>query len=599
MAKSDVKHDKAAEVEAKEKVDVSMEPTAKPEPEKTAGKANAKLHHRLLSWYKSHKKISIPVTVILVVLIIFVIPFSRYNVLGLVMKKNFTIQVIDSETKGPVSGATVSLGPVSGQTDANGKAVLKAKVGPHTFMISKKYYSDKQAVETVPILSEKNVPSVRLTATGRQVKINITNTISKKPVANATIEVADITAQTDASGNTMIVLPPGVSQQKGTLTADGYNDKDVTVNISDKEVAQNNFTLTSAGKIYFLSKRTGVINLMKSDLDGTNQTVVVAGTGKEDASDTILLASRDWKYLAFKSKRDDGLAKLYYIDTSVDKLNTLDEGDANFTMIGWSGDNFIYQVDRNGFSNWQPNRSALKSFNAVAGKLAVLNQTDASGTDQYNYAYETYGAAYLIDNTLAFSKTWQIYMYDANQISQKQAAIYSINVDGTNFKSLKGFAYDHNPYNAYVYISSELYEPREIYYSVSVNGSATAYLKYVNGSLTADSGIADAYNKFSYPTYLLSPSGKQTFWVEQRDGQSAMLVGDQDGNNAKVMAILPSQYQNYGWYSDDYLLVSKSNSELYIMLASGVKDESGLIKVTDYHKPAYNFYGYGGGYGGL
>jgi len=40
------------------------------------------------------------------------------------------------------------------------------------------------------------------------------------------------------------------------------------VQVTDQAVPANTFSVTPAGKLYFLSKRTGQINVMKSDLDG-------------------------------------------------------------------------------------------------------------------------------------------------------------------------------------------------------------------------------------------------------------------------------------------------------------------------------------------
>src|SRR5205085_4643278 len=116
--------------------------------------------------------------------------------------------------------------------------------------------------------------------------------------------------------------------------------------------------------VYFLSKASGKIDIIKTNLDGTDRKTVLAGTGKEDQRNTVLLASKDWKYLALQSRRDSKLAKLYLIDTSTDKLSTIDEGDADFVLAGWKNHYFIYEVDRNGKNVWETNQQALKSFNA-------------------------------------------------------------------------------------------------------------------------------------------------------------------------------------------------------------------------------------------
>lgn len=586
----------AVEAETKSKPEIANEPLPK------SSKPNdfkSKLA-RFKGWYLAHKKLAIPLTVVAVALLILAIPWTRYKSLGLVLKKDYSIQVIDSTTGNPVSGATVGYGSISAQTDGSGTAKLKhIKVGPHSFAVAKKYYKDGHISATVPILSQKKAPKLELVATGRQVKVNIVNTINKKAIYNVNIKVADITAKTDSSGNAILVLPPGVAQQKAELSLDGYVTSAVVIKVSDSKIEENKFTLTPAGKIYFLSKRTGKIDVMKSNLDGTDQQVVLAGTGKEDDTDTILLASRDWKYLALKSIREGDKAKLYWIDTSTDKLNTLDEGDAEFTVVGWSGNTFIYKVVRNSVADWQANKAALKSFDAKTAKLTILNQTSGVGDGPNNYGREYYSGEFIIDDSVVFSKIWYAYS-ESNPflLAGKQLGIYSINVNGSGFKTLKTFVYATN----YGYsLNSVLYKPKEIYYALYAD-SGQYYFEYNNGEFKEDANLKDSYDKFvnsPYPTYLLSPSGKQTFWREARDGKSSLLVGDSDGKNEKEITKLSEEFQNYGYYTDDYILVSKKSSELYIMPASGVKAESELIKITDYHKPAYVFYGYGGGYGGL
>lgn len=586
----------AESAEAKSEVDAAESPVP---PELPA--RNSRLS-RFKNWYKTHKKLAIPLTILVIVLLILAIPITRYQSLGLVLKKDYSIQVIDSSTKDPVSGATVTFGSISAQTDGSGIAKLnKVKVGPHQFSVSKKYYKDGSLTSTVPLLSQKDTPQHELTATGRQVKVSIINTINKKPLSDVKIKVADIAAQTDSKGDAALVLPPGVAEQKAELSLDGYVTSSVVIKVSENKVEENKFNLAPAGKVYFLSKRTGKIDVMKSNLDGTDQQIVLAATGKEDDADTILLASRDWKYLVLKSKRDDGKPKLYWIDTSTDKLNTLDEGDADFTVIGWSEHYFNYRVHRNSVGNGQPNRQALKSFNAENAKLAILNQT-AGATNDSGYAHEVFSNFFIIDDTLVFEKTWDRsydYYGGANPVIGKSAGIYSIRVDGTGFKTLKTLPYDDS--NDYYYFSSVLYAPKEIYYRVYVN-DAYKYYEYDNGAFKEDDGLKEAYDKFvgsTYPTYLLSPSGKQTFWVQPRDGKHSFLVGDDEGQNEKEIAKLEDKFQNYGYYTDEYALISKNSSELYVIPSFGVKDVAELVKITDYHRPDYVFYGYGGGYGGL
>jgi hypothetical protein len=73
----------------------------------------------------------------------------------------------------------------------------------------------------------------------------------------------------------------------------------------------------------------------------------------------------------------------------------------------------------------------------------------------------------------------------------------------------------------------------------------------------------EKFNK-SYPTFLISPTGDNTFWYEARDGKNSLFVGDSRGDKGNEVATL-SEYTPYGWYSDGYILVSKNGSELYIL----------------------------------
>jgi len=177
------------------------------------------------------------------------------------------------------------------------------------------------------------------------------------------------------------------------------------------------------------------------------------------------------------------------------------------------------------------------------------------------------------------------------QVPGKQNTLSSINVDGTNSKVLKSVD------AAQSYFSNlKLYKPGQLYFGVysSTNTNTTYYKLDTSGNITQSNTITgDSINQ-TYPTDLVSPSGSQTFWSEQRDGKNTLLVGDYSGNNGKQVATL-SDYSPYGWYTDKYLLVSKDSSELYIMPVAGGTP----LKITDYYKPSINYQGYGGGYGGL
>ncbi len=568
--------------------------------EKPNSSSSSSRWQRFRGWYLAHKKWSIPLSVLTALLLLLAIPATRYPLAGLALKKDFTLQVTDQATNTPVSGANVSSGSTNVLTDGNGKANLRLAVGRHSVSIVKKYYQDRQADILVPILGQKTLPVITAQATGRQVKITVKNVVSGKSLPDVNIKVLDITAKTDKDGKALIVLPAGIATQKATLALGGYNNADVNIKVSDVVVAENNFTIAPAGKVYFLSKLSGKIDVVKSNLDGTGRETVLAGTGREDNQNTVLLASRDWKYLALLSRRDSDLAKLYMIETGSDKVTAVDEGNANFSLIGWSDSNFVYQVDRLGYQLWQPKAHVLKSYSAVNKKIITLDETDAQGSSNLNYNYENFSGVYVIGQRVVFAKSWYSTYSDNASLSDNQLGIYSISLTGTGGRSThKTFGYATNQST---YLQSFPYKPDQVDYQVVEKSSDPKYFVYADGQVSEKPSIKADFDNYlngsQFSTYLASPSDNSTFWSESRDGKNSLFVGDATGGNAKQVATL-SDYQTYGWYSEDYLLVSKNGSELYILASDGIKKDSDALKITDYHKPVINYLGYGGGYGGL
>lgn len=563
---------------------------------------------KLQAWkraYLAQKKVTVPATILLLLVLLLGIPTTRYPILGLGVKKDLSVVVVDSKTGKPISSAELTLAGKTIKTDQNGRTKFsKVSVGSYNLKAAKKYYKDTNRSVFVSI-SGKGDTVVTLDATGRQVKVLVFNTITGKGVKDADVSAAGTEAKTDEKGEATIVLPADSDTQEVAVTKDGFNKHDAKIKVieSDNVTEENSFSITPNGKVYFLSKRTGKINVMKSNLDGTNQEVVIAATGGEDDAETVLLASQDWKYLAFKSKRNGASkpASLYMIDTTNgDKLTTMDEGDASFTLTGWSGHTFVYQVQRDKVQYWQPNKSSIKSFDAEAKKLNVLDNTAGEGSGSSTYYGTDYRAEYytnliLIGDTVNYGKTWTsgVYTSDGSSLAGKQAGIYSVKANGQDKKTLKSF--EAGKVSS---MESRLYKPKEAYYRVYLNNaSSPEYYEVENGNVQTKGDLSTQFYA-AYPTYLYSPSNEQTFWAESRDGKNSLFVGDENGDNSKSVGDLV-QYTAYGWFTNDYLLVSYNSSELFIISPLDGLGANRATKITDYHKPNTTFYGYGGGYGGL
>ena len=541
----------------------------------------------------SRKKIILVISgvVAAIIALLFMIPATRYAIVGVLVKRDVTVTLHDSKTNKPVSNVAVQLDGKTATTDAKGLATLRSvAVGSKKLTASKKYYKNLSSDILVPITGANPTFQVDIQATGRQVPVKVVNKISKQPLEGVQVSVDDTSSKTDKNGEAVMVLPADKSEIDAVVSGNGYNNLPVKITVTDQLEDKNTFALTPSGKLYFLSKRSGTIDVLKADLDGGNVETVLKGTGKEEEYGTVLLASRDWKYLALKARRDSDQPKLYLIETNNSKLSVIDEGDVEFSLVGWHNSHFMYTLNRTKLKNWEPKHYALKSFNATSGSLGILDETGGSGSDDYHYVYERLDNVYILNNELVYSKEWSSSLYP--MLSGKTMTVNSVRPDGSNKRVVKSFPQEENGY----YIgTARLYKPQEVYFEV-YQKSQRSFWEYEDDKLSEAKDInGDSYYTKFYPTFLLSPSSKATFWYEPRDGKNTLFLGNANGDEGKEIATL-SEYTPYGWYGDGYLLVSKGGSELFVM----ARDRpDATLKVTDYHRPRVDFSGYGYGYGGF
>ncbi len=545
---------------------------------------------RFFGAYWRKKLWTLPLTFLVIAGIVAGVPFTRYSLLAMFVKRAYAVTVTDSKTSTPVSGASVQLDSQTLTTDSAGKAKFVVPVGPHILTISKKYYQDAQKSVFVDLSTGHNVTSVQLNATGRQVPIKVTDKISDLPLPNVAVRVSGSDVTTGQDGTVTIVLPTGSPTLEASLSADGYTNLTANVQVTSDVVPANTFALVPAGRVYFLSNLSGKLDVVSTALDGSGRKTLLAGTGSEDANNTVLLASRDWLYLALLSKREGGAhAKLFLISTANNQVSTLDQDAADFTPIGWSNHYFVYKGSY-AVQNWQPNGTIIKSFNAESAKSINLAATTATGTSNADAQYQNIWETTFIGSSLVYSSTW--YRYPGyTDVSGQQNSLISVKPDGSGSRTIKTI-----DAATYYFSNLVLAKPDQAYIGVySTGGSNANYYKLdASGNLSQSNTITgDTLNK-QYPTFLESPSDKSTFWTELRDGKNTLFTGDYYSNNGTQIASL-SSYSPYGWYTDSYLLVQKSGSELYIMPAAGGTP----LKISDYYKPAASFYGYGGGYGGI
>ncbi|HUD10479.1 MAG TPA: carboxypeptidase-like regulatory domain-containing protein [Candidatus Saccharimonadales bacterium] len=545
-----------------------------------------------LPWYKkifAKKKIWIPLTILIILLVLAAVPFSRYKILGLVWKQNIPLVILDAQTHQPVSRATIVLRNVQGLTDSDGKLTLRVPVGNATVTISKHYYKTTQQKLLVP-LHDPHTSTITLMATGRQVPLQVIDEISHQPIANATVVADKTSVRTNEKGTAVIVLPANKSSAVGQITtpSSAYNQAAVTIKISSNPGSTNTFQLTPSGKVYFLSNASGKIDVVSTNIDGSDRQTILAGTGNESPTATQFSHSADWKYLALLTTRtsnssDNGT--LYYINPTTGQISTIQSGIQTYiSIIGWSADDhLIYTASSATLGSWQSGGELLESYNPATGKSTLLDQTTAEGTSSSDYAAQSIENEFILpNNTVLYTKRWtSSYPTTSVSSSDKQMGIYTINTNGTGIQAIKTFPTDFTTY------LSVIENTPDDYYIAQQNIPIPAYYEFIDKTLRVAPSSVNAQtfnNYFSAATtvYYLSPDATSTVWSALHDGNSVIYRGDSNANNPSQIATLNSMYGVAGWFTNNYVLVEKNYSELYIMPKTGLTSNLQPLKITDY-----------------
>lgn len=524
---------------------------------------------RYWQWLYIHKKLSLPGLVIAILLLLALIPVSRFALAGLVLRQSFTIQVVENGSRKPVSSAIVSFDGQSLKTDSQGKVHVSSRVGRRPIDVSKKYYAGTNTSVLVPILKQRQVEQIAIKAIGRQVPVVILDKVSHKPVQNAVLSASGVDVKTDAKGQAVIVLPADKNKVDARLSAKGYLTTSPIITVTTESVASNSFMLVPSGSVYFLSNKSGTVDVVKSNLDGSDRKVVLAGTGKEQY-DTRIVASYDWRYIALLSRRDGGNnSKLFVLDTSNDALATIDTNPAAYTLVGWSGHSLAYMTDLDADIT-TPKKQAIKSFDANTKKVTTIDETNASADAPV--FYETFSSPAIIDKEVVYARDTYTY---GDTVPGLQAALIAAKADGSGKHTVKSW---DSPIGQFV--STAQGGVDELWFGISSDIDEHLYA-YKSGKfrIVSDKSANDVYS-MNPMAYALSPSLDKASWSASRDGKSVFFVDALPTAEGKQIAELNGGFRVYGWYTDQYILIAK-DSELYIMSATSSPSHQPL-KISGY-----------------
>lgn len=527
--------------------------------------------------YIKEKYVYMPFVAVILIPIIGIIIASHYAILGVVFKQNYTVAVVDRQTLEPLIGAKLTMRGQTVTTNTRGLAEFsKIRVGDTPISISKGYYKSITKTVLVP-LTNHHLHAYFLSTNGVEVPMTVVNQINKSPVSSGVVSVDGTSGITGSAGKTIIALPKVTKPLAGSITAPGYNQANISVN----ENSANNYQMIPVGKVYYLSNSSGSVDVMESNLDGSSAQVVVAGTGEQTLGNTTFVPSGDWKYLALYTTRANNTPAVYLINTSNNKLTMVDQNPEGFVNFGWTpSDSLIYEFMHTDVGAGDGLGSKLKAYDAVASKSHILDVTSELGYDVRAASSETITGATILNNgTILYTKTWT--GYSPANLEGSLTTYNTVMPDGSKLKILISLSALQYPSPPKIVFTS----PTSVNLEFTGAGAPTLYYTYSGGTLNKSTSPAVISSLVSSPInslYLLSPSGKMTFWSVPTGPNNVLNVGDINASNPTAIATLGPSYLPLGWLSDSYVLVSQNGNQMFILPSAGMNNQTNILKVTDY-----------------
>ncbi len=481
-----------------------------------------------------------------------VIPASRYYILNKAgVKSSATIIVTDRTSLRTLKNVEISIAGHTAKTDIEGKATLTGlPLGPTQLTVHKRAFTTINKQVTIGWGSNP-LPTVNLQPEGDQHTFIITDALSGQPIANAQAHVGEADATSNEKGELVLTVDAGDEQQlKVEIAADGYRTETVTLVLSNKEKMA--VKLVSPHAVAFVSKRSGTYTVYKVDADGKNESLVLAGTGKE-SSDIALTTSPTADVAALISTRDGTrtdkgalLKTLTFInlkDTSTKAVISAPD----IKLIDWIGSRLIY-VQLTTAGSEDPARYKLMSYDHNSGdnrQLAAAN---------YFNSVVTLGGQVIYSPASAYQNGVNL-------------GVFSVKPDGSKKQALL----DQEAWNLL----------RTSYDRLTIPVQQDWY-EYALGSTKPDKLAGQPSNTGSR-LYSDSPDAKHSVWIDTRDGKGTLLLYNTVTKEEKVLVAANGVKAPVRWLSNNtivYRLATGTETADYVLSIDGGKPQK-VVDVTD------------------
>lgn len=475
-------------------------------------------------WAKPAVKRSFIAISMLGVVSAIVVPVERYFVLNLVgVRSSSSVTVLDGSTRQPLKNTTVRIGAVQATTDSQGRATLtKVKLGTQSFQIEKRGFAATNKSITIGWGSNP-LGTFELSPTGTQYTYQLTNFVSGQPIETAELSSGEATALSDKDGIAKLTIDkPGDDDINVQVSRQGYRTDTITLKPTTKD--QQAVALVPARRHVFTSKRSGKLDLYSIYADGQQEKLLIEASGSERQADIAIVPHPTDAVVAYVSTRgnqpnSDGylLSNLVLVDSdTANKTNVV--AAERITILGWSGPTLVYMQVVAGQSARSPERYKIISYDYVSGESKQL------------------AAANYINDAVLFGG--QLYYAPNGGLESSPVKFYRTNLDGSNNQPI---------------FDQEVWGIVRVGYEELALSVQQQWFTYLRGA-TAPVKRAAAPANTDTRTYVDSPDGKHSAWIDTRDGKGVLLSYELGTKTEKVVAEVSGLGYPVRWLSNDVLV---------------------------------------------
>ena len=540
-----------------------------------------KPNKNIIKRYLQEKRILVPIVLIILIPLIFIIFVYRYDIFGLILKQNYSIEVLDSKTLQPLINTKVILRGQTLYTNNYGQVQFKSiKIGKTNIALSSIYYSDSNK-NTIVTFTDHNFHIFTLNSSETEVRFSIINKVTQNPINAALIKVSNTSALTNFNGEAVISLPSSKVATPGYITVNNYNDLKISVS-ADKS---NDNAMIPTGKVYYFLNYLGLNSFVSSNIDGSNIKVILPGNNLTTPKNIQKLNNKDSSYIALSMPDTNNKLTLYLYETFKNKLTSIDSSSSGIVINGWTPDNVLVFTHLTNFAidNSGPKLQAFKV--GSNNKVYDLDNSNTNGFDVYSFEQENYNYVYVNnDDNVIFTKFWS---GDPQVVKQSSTTISVVSVNNSNqFHKIdpqQKINYS-DVYSSRPKVSLTSPNSQNLAFTNSSNGQVS-YYTYLNGksSNVTDIKVKNSIvNPKTNSDFYLSPNNNNQMWSKIDGNTTTINIGSLNGDNPTVIAKFDNSYKPYGWLTNNYILLNKDDTGLYIIPSQGTDNQSKIQKIANF-----------------